>query len=89
MMESIVKPTPTQVYPVHDSAYLKANYKTEFTNALKEIRVYLQGNQLSDQDFRVLFSALLASYVGCLVETEFETKMSRWSDRLFSHWLRY
>jgi hypothetical protein len=74
---------------IHDSKSLKTQCKTEFDSILKEVAVYRRENRLSDQDFRFFFSTLLAHYVGCLVEAEFEIKMAKWSDRLFSHWVQY
>jgi len=74
---------------IYDSKCLKLHCKTVFDDVLKEIEDYRRGNQLSDQDFRFFYSALMAHYVGCLVEAEFETRMAKWTDKLFSHWIQH
>jgi len=89
MRELTMKLAANQDWRAEAANYLKTQCKADFDNAAKELVVYRQENRLSDQDFRFFFSTLLAHYMGCLVETEFETRMAKWTDRLFSHWARY
>lgn len=79
----------SQESQILDSKHLKMQCKTDFENILKQVHVSHRENQLSDQHFRFLLSALVAQYVACLVETGFESKMAKWSDRLLSHWAGY
>jgi len=67
----------------------KAYCKTGFDDILAQIKASYQKRQISDQDLRILYTTLLGYYVGCLVETEFEAKMAKWSNRLFRHWTSF
>lgn len=89
MRELTMKLTTNQDGQIRDYTFLKMQCKTEFDSTLKEIAVCRRENQLSDRDLRFFLSTLLAHYVGCLIETQFETKMAKWSDRLFSRWVEY
>ncbi len=89
MMEMIMNPTVSHLYPLDDPNQLKMWCKTDFNNAVNEIKLYRREKQLSDQVFHILLATLLSEYVGCLVEAEFETKIAKWSDRWLSHWAGY
>lgn len=64
----------------------KAYCKMGFDDVLAQIKGSYRKREISDRDLRILYTTLLGYYVGCLVETEFEAKMAKWSNRLFRHW---
>ena len=70
----------------YKESYSKAYCKTGFKDILAQIKASYRNREISDQDLRILYTALMGCYVGCLVETEFEAKMAKWSNRLFRHW---
>lgn len=62
-------------------SYLKAYCKQGFDQVLREIRTSYQKRQLSDQDLGMLYASLMAHYLGCLLETEFDARITKWSNR--------
>lgn len=63
----------------------KAHCKAEFKDLLAQIKLYQHSHQGSNEYLDFLYTALVTYYVGCLIETDFESKMSKWSSRLFGY----
>lgn len=91
MMELTLNPWPRKDRSFHgrELSYLKAHCKTEFKDVLDQVKSYRQTHQVSDEALHFLYKSLVTYYVGCLLEAEFDAKMTEWSNRLFGHWLDY
>ena len=67
----------------------KAQCKADFKYVLDQIKTYQRTHDASNEDVDILYAAVISCYVGCLLETEFEATMTKWSSRLLRRWLQY
>ena len=73
--------------PIPMGVHWKTYCKTEVNDFLHQIKLCQREHSISPEYLKILYAYALAYYVECLVETELETKMAKWGNRLLSYWV--
>ncbi len=91
MREFTVGTLPGQNSVAEDAeeSSLEAFHKAGFKDLLDMMKTYQRTQQVSDEGLRFLYGSLLAWYVGCLLESKLDAKMTKWSNKLLKHWFQH
>jgi hypothetical protein len=74
---------------VGEAPYSRASCVADRNHLFNAIKRLNDLHLVSDQDLSVLWSLLLAHYLECILDTEFEARMAKWSNRLVNSWMNY